>query len=93
MVREGGRTWSRLVTSSGGTAQLRAAVNTFIPALDKSAPQSLSTPTPQDGRSGERGQKAAEPGIRSELHVLLWKTRRGLPPEGWSHLAHVKGVV
>ena len=85
MVREGGRTWARLVASSGGTAQLRAAVNTFIPALDKSSPQSLSTPTPQDGRSGERrGQKAAEPGsqcgIRSELHVFLWKTRRGLPP-------------
>ena len=79
----GAQTWPRLVTPSGGTAQLRAAGNTLVPALDKCSLHSLS---PQDGRSGEQTQRVAELTLQcrplqcgalcSEVHVSLQKTRR-----------------
>lgn len=73
MVREWGGRCTDVVTVSHvvrRTAQLRAAVNTFIPALDKYSPHGLSTLTPQDGRSGERGQMAAEPTLRSRARSV-----------------------
>ena len=91
MLRWGGWTWSedgggQCADVATATAQLRAAGNTLVPALDKCSLHSLSTRTPQDRRSGERVQTVAELTLQrwplqcgvlcSEIHVSLQKMRR-----------------